>query len=178
MRFGVDASTPDVTDLPVFDEGTIVAGYIGGRALRVWLPHEWDAVRQAGLRPLAIYVAPNSVSGHESGANYGNDALRCMGAAGLTSTVVLDVELNPVPDVDWLDGFIDACAAGDLGVVLYCNQFTRPYVWRDGFEGLWLASYGPRAPIFGERLLGWQYLEGPLWDWSVWDDEAPTSGWA
>jgi len=181
MKLGVDSSQPPdqitLRSLATLNV-SIVAGYIGGATPHVWTRDEWLNVRDSGLTPQAIYVAPNDHSGHADGTEHGNRALDGMHTAGLSSLVWLDLEANFVLDQEWIQGFYDAVSAGQADVGHYGTVSTLALASDARFVS-WLALYGPYGNIaLPLDAVGWQYQAGARFDWSVWDEGAPTSAFA
>jgi len=172
MIMGFDSSNPTPEQIGQLPTGTNVGGYIGGKTPHVWTDAQWLAVKLRGCWPVPIHVAGGGLTGHANGADWGNGAVASMQRAGLTGSVVLDVELFPLPDLDWLHGFIDACTEGDTGVALYCSRSSLPSLYTNDFEGVWLADYTMMDPMpAGYPIIGVQYAAGGLWDLSLWDPD-------
>src|SRR6266702_673958 len=89
-----------------------VAGYVGGRALNVWKPAEWQRARTQGFDLLPIWVAPGADdAGREVGTLEGQECVDALQARGLSGIVVLDVEDGLAPGKDAMV-CVDAVDAG------------------------------------------------------------------
>lgn len=173
MRWGLDAAYCPDADLlfrQKADGWDFYCGYIGGHAANVWSPGEWQRVASLGFLLLPIYVAPlRDDPGHEQGVNDGNNAVMLMQALGFSGTVALDVESGRTPR-EYSTGFIEACTAGDLGVVLYGTPETIRGIgdlpWLQWWVAWWPAP-GLRYQAAPPDWAMWQVADGPECDYDV-----------
>ncbi len=153
-----------------------VAGYVGGRALNVWKPAEWQRARTQGFDLLPIWVAPGADdAGREVGTLEGQECVDALQARGLSGIVVLDVEDGLSPE-KYAMGFVDAVHAGSCEVVLYGTGQTLNGLVQVGFDFWWLAQW----PLSGQPVYVvppdwtlWQFGTGPAADYNVAQDDFP-----
>lgn len=169
MKFGVDAETPPTNPGLLQQLGwEFIAGYLGGRAARIWTPAEFASCAAAGLELMPIWVAPALEDGYDAGVNEGNSAIAAMHAAQLVGVVALDVE-DGQDESGYIAGFVAAVHAGSARVVLYGSQQTLLEA-PETVDDWWLANWvqqdvglEPPPPDFTI----WQYGTGPAFDYDV-----------
>jgi len=177
MRFGLDAA---------YAPGTVgeaeqlrlrgwewIAGYIGGKAQNVWTPGDWDRVQRSGFDLLPIWVAHlGDDPGRQVGVDEGNAAVATMQQLGFQDIVCLDIENGLRPE-EYTAGFVDACHAGLVDVVVYG---TPGSIGMHADIDHWWLAFWPGSPM---RLQDappdftyWQYAAGRAFDFNVCRDDA------
>ncbi len=168
MLYGVDSAYAGNPNTLVTLGYHFAAGYVGGRALNVWSVDDWRSHAAAGLDLLPIWVAPTGAPSRNAGVTEGNHALEAMQAVPLSGVIALDVE-NGAQPVDYTQGFVSACHAGELSVVLYGSR-TSLESCGGSVDGWWLAQWVSSGRALDRAPLDfsmWQYATGPVFDYDV-----------
>src|SRR6266498_1268095 len=162
MIYGLDASTPpsSVQAANYVAEGySFFCGYIGGNTPYTWARSDIDRVANAGLKFLAIWVAPFGSPTAAKGTLDGKSAVLAMQSRRLSTTIVLDVENGYIPTA-YTKAFVEQLNLAGVRVILYGTSITlRALGTADIVDGVWLC-YVPADFIQGVPVA--QY------DWNIW----------
>jgi hypothetical protein len=180
MIYGVDSAFPNPRPNVLLELGwEFACGYIGGNALNVWTPGDWQRHRDARLQLMAIWVAPYGVPSRQEGVDAGNEALDAMEALGMTSVLCLDIENGALP-IDYLSGFRDSVRAGEVALCVYGSKSTVEVAAQTA-DSIWLANWiqsglplRPAPPDFDMC----QYATGPLFNYNMARDDFGFTGFS
>lgn len=179
MKWGLDAAYPPSVEQALqqkLDGYQFFCGYIGGHAENIWLPQAWLDLAGLGFDLLPIWVAPLvNDAGYDQGVADGNSAAARMQELGMSGCFALDVE-NGLRPRQYSRGFLDACEAASVGVVLYGGRVTINAIGNLRWAAWWLAWYSDartRYRTASPDWAMWQFATSDQVDFNVACDDFP-----